>query len=195
MAKFWRFITGLVLVGATVGAGLGAVVLGAAPAGAATDSISAVVQVCTLPIGTSCDPTQPLNGSDWAASTTVYGSEVWWRVVITNTSPSPDAISNITVTSSLPAPPGPNGTDCYGSVPVPGNSLAAGASYGYVCQTNPVTPVPSTVTQTVSASGTGPAAGRHLPDFCPGDRNGATEYPAARSLHLRGAPDLHDAHR
>ena len=33
MAKFWRFITGLVLVGATVGAGLGAVVLGAAPAG------------------------------------------------------------------------------------------------------------------------------------------------------------------
>ncbi|MGA2473970.1 MAG: hypothetical protein ABSG39_10810, partial [Acidimicrobiales bacterium] len=36
MAKFGRFVTGLVLVGATVGAGLGAVVLGAAPAGAAT---------------------------------------------------------------------------------------------------------------------------------------------------------------
>ncbi len=36
MAKFGRFITGLVLVGATVGAGLGAVVLGGAPAGAAT---------------------------------------------------------------------------------------------------------------------------------------------------------------
>ena len=36
MAKFGRFVTGLVLVGATVGAGLGAVVLGAARAGAAT---------------------------------------------------------------------------------------------------------------------------------------------------------------
>ena len=34
--KFGRFVTGLVLVGATVGAGLGAVVLGGAPAGAAT---------------------------------------------------------------------------------------------------------------------------------------------------------------
>ena len=36
MAKFGRFVTGLVLVGATVGAGLGAVVLDAAPAGAAS---------------------------------------------------------------------------------------------------------------------------------------------------------------
>ena len=36
MAKFGRFITGLTLVGATIGAGLGVGVLGAAPAGAAT---------------------------------------------------------------------------------------------------------------------------------------------------------------
>jgi hypothetical protein len=36
MAKFGRFVTGLVLVGATVGAGLGAVVLGGTAAGAAT---------------------------------------------------------------------------------------------------------------------------------------------------------------
>ena len=36
MVKFGRIVTGLVLVGATVGAGLGAVVLGGAPAGAAT---------------------------------------------------------------------------------------------------------------------------------------------------------------
>ena len=36
MAKFRRFITGLVLVGATVGAGLGAVVLGGTAAGAPT---------------------------------------------------------------------------------------------------------------------------------------------------------------
>ena len=40
MAKFWRFITGLVLVGATVGAGLGALVLGGAPAGAASLTIT-----------------------------------------------------------------------------------------------------------------------------------------------------------
>jgi hypothetical protein len=123
------------------------------PASAATDSISAVVQVCALPSGPSCDPTQPLNGSDWTTSTTVYGSEVWWRVVVTNT--GTEALSSINVTISLPHTGLPNGTDCFGSVPVPGNSLAAGASYGYMCQTNPVTPVPSTVVQTVSASGTG----------------------------------------
>ena len=72
------------------------------PASAITDSISAVVQVCTLPVGPSCDPTQPINGSDWASSTTVYGTEVWWRVVVTNTGPDP--LTNIMVNSSLPLP-------------------------------------------------------------------------------------------
>ena len=164
MAKFWRFITGLLLVGATVGAGLGAVVLGAAPAGAATDSISALVQVCTLPVGPSCDPG---NAADWTSSTTVYDSEVWWRVVVTNTGTDP--LTNINVQSSLPLPV----TDCEGPVPVPGNSLAPGASYGYVCQTNPVTP-PATVTQTVTASGTPPGG--------PPDVTSATSAPAIATV-------------
>ena len=83
------------------------------PASADMDSISAVVQVCTLPVGPSCDPTQPINGVDWASSATVYGTEVWWRVVVTNTGADP--LTNITVTSSLPLP----ATDCLGFVPVP----------------------------------------------------------------------------
>src|SRR6516164_8329000 len=101
------------------------------PASAATDSISAVVQVCTLSVGPSCDPTQPINGVDWASSATVYGT-VWWRVVVTNTGADP--VSGITVSSSLPNL-GSSPTDCSGPVPVPGNSLAAGSSFGYVCQT------------------------------------------------------------
>jgi uncharacterized repeat protein (TIGR01451 family) len=121
------------------------------PASAATDSISAIVQVCTLPVGPSCDPTQPINGSDWASSATVYGSEVWWRVVITNTGTDP--LTNITAYTSLPS----STTDCGGSVPVPGNTLAVGASYGYVCQTTNVIP-PAVVTQTVSAGGDPPSA-------------------------------------
>jgi uncharacterized repeat protein (TIGR01451 family) len=123
-------------------------------ASAATDSISAVVQVCILPSGPSCDPTQPINGADWAAlSTTVYGSQVWWRVVVTNTGTDP--LTNISVSSSLPNS-GSSPTDCEGSVPVPGNSLAAGASYGYECQTTNVIP-PTTLTQTVTASGDPPS--------------------------------------
>ena len=135
------------------------------PASAATDSISAVVQVCTLPNGPSCDPTQPINGSDWTSSTTVYGSEVWWRVVVTNT--GADALTDINVTSSLAS----STTDCFGPVPVPGNSLAPGASYAYVCQTDPVTPVPSTVTQTVSAFGTGPSGTVTSPTSGPATAN------------------------
>jgi uncharacterized repeat protein (TIGR01451 family) len=117
-------------------------------ASAATDSISAVVQVCTLPVGPSCDPG---NAADWAPSATVYGSEVWWRVVVTNTGADP--LTNISVSSSLPLP----ATDCSGPVPVPGNSLAAGASYGYVCETTGVA-APTTETQTVTATGT-PSSG------------------------------------
>ena len=116
-------------------------------ASAATDSISAVVQVCTLPVGPSCDPG---NGADWAPSATVYGSEVWWQVVVTNTGADP--ITNISVSSSLPNS-GSSPTDCAGPVPVPGNSLAIGASYAYVCETTGVTP-PTTETQTVTATGT-----------------------------------------
>jgi uncharacterized repeat protein (TIGR01451 family) len=120
------------------------------PASAATDSISAVVQTCTLPVGPSCDPTQPINGADWASSATAYGSEVWWRVVVTNTGTDP--LTNINVSSSPPLP----STDCSGPVPVPGNSLAAGASYGYVCETTNVTP-PTTLNQTVTAAGDAPS--------------------------------------
>jgi hypothetical protein len=119
------------------------------PASAA-DTLSVQVQVCTLPVGPSCDPG---NNADWTSSTTVYGSEVWWRVVVTNPITSTDALTNINVQdTSLPLPV----TDCAGPVPVPGNSLAPGASYGYVCQTNPVTPVTTTLTHTVTASGTSP---------------------------------------
>jgi uncharacterized repeat protein (TIGR01451 family) len=116
------------------------------PASAANDSISAVVQVCTLPVGLSCNPDQPINGADWASSATWYGSVVWWRVVVTNTGSDP--LTNISVGSSLPLP----ATDCEGSVPVPGNTLPAGASYGYVCETRGVAP-PVSLTQTVTASG------------------------------------------
>jgi hypothetical protein len=111
---------------------------------AATDSISAVVQTCTLPVGASCDPTQPINGADWATSATAYGSEVWWRVVVTNTGTDP--LTDIEVSSSLPLP----STDCSGPVPVPGNSLAVGASYGYVCET-------TNLTQTVTAVADAPS--------------------------------------
>jgi len=116
------------------------------PASAASNSISAVVQVCRLRVGPSCDPTQPINGADWASSATVYGSDVWWRVVVTNTGTGP--LTNIRVSSSLPLP----ATDCEGAVPVPGNTLDPGASYGYVCQTPGVAP-PASLTQTVTASG------------------------------------------
>ena len=123
------------------------------PASADMDSISAVVQVCTLPVGPSCDPTQPINGPDWASSATVNGTDVWWRIVVTNTGADP--LTNIVVSSSLPNS-GSSPTDCEGPVPVPGNTLAAGSSYGYVCQTTNVTP-PTTVTQTVTATGTAPS--------------------------------------
>ena len=59
--KFGRFVTGLVLVGATVGAGLGAVVLGGAPAGAATfitvndaGDVTNVPANCLLPTEGDC---------------------------------------------------------------------------------------------------------------------------------------------
>ena len=119
------------------------------PASGDTNSISAVVQVCTLSVGPSCDPTQPLNGSDWAPSATWYGSDVWWRVVVTNTGTEP--LTNISVSSSLPNS-GPSPTDCEGPAPVPGNTLAAGSSYGYECETTGVAP-PGFLSQTVTASG------------------------------------------
>ena len=116
------------------------------PASAAGDTMSVQVQTCTLPVGLSCDP-----GKDayWSASATTYGSEVWWRVVVTNGATSSDPLTKIIVSSSLPT----TTTDCFGPVPVPGNSLAPGASYSYVCQTTGITP-PTTVTQTVSAVAT-----------------------------------------
>ena len=121
------------------------------PASAAIDSISAVVQVCTLPFGPSCDPTQPINGADWASSATVNGSEVWWRVVVKNTGTDP--LTNIKVTSSLPS----STSDCEGPVPVSTTgTLAAGASYGYECVTTNVT-LPATVMQTVQAFGDPPS--------------------------------------
>ena len=124
------------------------------PASAATDSISAVAQVCTLPVGPSCDPTQPINGPDWASSATVNGTDVWWRIVVTNTGADP--LTNIVVSSSLPNS-GSSPTDCEGPVPVPGNTLAAGSSYGYVCQTTNVTQQPVILMQTVTAAGDPPS--------------------------------------
>jgi hypothetical protein len=122
------------------------------PASAAPDSISATVEVCTLPVGAACDPG---NNAYWAPSATWYGSVAWWRVVVTNTSTGTDALTNITVSSSL-LNSGTSPTDCAGPVPVPGNSLAAGASDEYVCQTTNVTP-PMPFTQTVTASGDPPS--------------------------------------
>ena len=149
-----------------------------APASAATDSISAVVQVCTLPVGPSCDPTQPLNGADWASSATVYGSTVWWRVLVTNTGTNP--LTSISVSSSLPLP----ATDCEGAVPVPGNTLDAGASYGYECTTTGVAP-PTSLTQTVTASGTDP--GMNLVHGAPSAPAMANVQPARHGYWLVGS--------
>ena len=125
---------------------LGLLAFTPSPASAAGDSMSVQVQTCTLPVGLSCDPG---NNAYWSTSATAYGSEVWWRVVVTNGPTSSDPLTNIIVSSSLPT----TTTDCFGPVPVPGNSLAPGASYSYVCQTTGITP-PATVTQTVSAVAT-----------------------------------------
>ena len=54
MKTFWRFVTGLIVVGATVGAGLGAVVLGAAPAGAATTLITVNDAGDGVPVPANC---------------------------------------------------------------------------------------------------------------------------------------------
>ena len=106
-------------------------------------NISALVQVCTLAVGPSCDPG---NEADWATSSTVYNTEIWWRIVITNTGTDP--LTDLYVTSSLP----PSEADCAGTVI---SSLAPGAVYDYVCQLNNVIP-PTTVTQTITASGDPP---------------------------------------
>jgi hypothetical protein len=108
-------------------------------------SISALVQVCTLAFGPDCDPTNP---ADWTSSATVYNTEIWFLVVVTNTGTDP--LSNIEVVSSLP----PSESDCGGTVTP---SLAAGASYDYECELNDVTP-PATVTQTVWAAGFPPSS-------------------------------------
>ena len=145
------------------------------PASAATDSISAVVQVCTLPVGSFCDPG---NAADWAPSATVYGSEVWWQVVVTNAATSTDSLTNISVTSSLPNS-GSTPTDCGGPVPVPGNTLAPGASYSYVCQTTNITP-PATETQTVTVTGDPPAPASPV--------TSATSAPAVATVQPNTAP-------
>ncbi len=63
MAKFGRFVTGLVLVGATVGAGLGAVVLDAASAGAASPiTVNTTVDSSTV-TAANCTPGAEVPGA------------------------------------------------------------------------------------------------------------------------------------
>ncbi|HUE07443.1 MAG TPA: hypothetical protein VMP41_08445 [Acidimicrobiales bacterium] len=109
-------------------------------------SLSALLQICVLPTQGSCDPTQPVNGADWAPSWTNNPPIARWRVFITNTGTVP--LTTLDTTDADPQ------GDCAGFVPSnpPGytGTLAAGATYAYECQTNNVT-LTTTDTVTVTA--------------------------------------------
>ncbi len=103
-------------------------------------TISALLQICTLPNQASCDPT---NAADWATSGTLNQSMARWRVVITNTGTV--ALTNIYAEDLLAQ------SDCGGFVTA---SLAVGATTEYECQTNNVA---QTTTNSVSAAGDPPS--------------------------------------
>ena len=100
-----------------------------------------MLQICILPNQTSCDPTQPLNGVDWAPSGTLTQTTARWRVFVTNTGTVP--LTTLDATDALAQ------TDCGGVVPMPTNPLGAGASISYECQTDNVT---TTTKNTVTVS-------------------------------------------